>query len=79
MSENQKTDKQIGPPNVLPDSAQMLEFVLANGLPLHRNGQYRYHGVSEPIWWPTQLEAISAAIDDSHIQKPTRGSGGSTH
>lgn len=47
----------------------MLEFVLANGLPLQRDNQYRYHGVSEPIWHGSQEAAIQAAMRDFAIQR----------
>lgn len=40
-----------------------LEFVLANGLPMCRDGQYRYHGLGKPEWHPDALAAIDAAIE----------------
>jgi hypothetical protein len=40
----------------------MLEFVLAHGLPMARNGKFRYHGLAEPIWHDSQRAAILAAM-----------------
>lgn len=45
------------------NSADLLQFVLKNGLPMERDGKFRYHGLSEVVWWPTQNEAIQSAID----------------
>lgn len=41
-----------------------LSFVLRHGLPMRREGAYRYHGVSRPLWHPTPEEAIDAALAD---------------
>lgn len=41
-----------------------LSFVLRHGLPMRREGAYRYHGVSRPLWHPTPEEAIDAALTD---------------
>jgi hypothetical protein len=38
--------------------------VLANGLPIHREGRYRYHGVAEPVWYTSARAAIRAAMQD---------------
>lgn len=48
--------------NTLAATRAALDFVLVNGLPMARDGQYRYHGVPEPVWHATQQEAISAAV-----------------
>lgn len=52
-----------------PDAQTMLEFVLAHGLPMQRDGKYRYHGVTEPIWHATKVEAIRAAVADFRQQE----------
>jgi hypothetical protein len=39
-----------------------LDFVLANGLPMERDGQFRYHGWTHLGWFRTQREAIDAAV-----------------
>ncbi|AQG97609.1 hypothetical protein A9R05_01230 [Burkholderia sp. KK1] len=39
-----------------------LDFVLKNGLPTERDGQYRFHGWSHLGWFKTQREAIDAAV-----------------
>lgn len=49
-------------------SQAMLQFVLANGVPMCREGKYRYHGVSEPIWHDSQEAAIQAAMREFHTQ-----------
>jgi hypothetical protein len=46
------------------DSSKMLQFVLANGLPIRHEGKFRYHGVSELLWHDTKEEAILAAMRD---------------
>ena len=48
----------------------MLEFVFENGLPMCRNNQHRYHGVSEPIWHNSREVAVQAAMWDFAIQHP---------
>ncbi len=45
-------------------AADELAFVLANGLPIHREGRYRYHGVAEPVWHTSARAAIRAAMQD---------------
>lgn len=62
---NNKPSEEI---NNSQDFEKMLEFVFANGLPMYREGKYRYHGVSETIWWPTQIEAVCAAMNDFETQ-----------
>lgn len=47
------------------ESAIMLSFVLANGLPMNRDGLYRYHGVKKIVWHSTAMEAIKAAMKDA--------------
>lgn len=42
--------------------ARRLGFVLANGLPMQRDGQYRYHGHIDVGWHSTQVAAIDAAM-----------------
>jgi uncharacterized protein YhaN len=46
----------------LSNETARLDFVLANGLPLERDGQFRYHGWARLGWFRTQREAIDAAV-----------------
>jgi hypothetical protein len=39
-----------------------LDFVLKNGLPMEREGEFRYHGGTHLRWFPTQRQAIDAAV-----------------
>jgi hypothetical protein len=39
-----------------------LDFVLENGLPMERDGQFRYHGWAHLGWFPNPREAIDAAV-----------------
>ncbi|WP_250452740.1 hypothetical protein [Caballeronia sp. ATUFL_M2_KS44] len=39
-----------------------LDFVLKNGLPTERDGQFRYHSWAHLGWFKTQREAIDAAV-----------------
>jgi hypothetical protein len=41
---------------------EQLDFVLEHGLPMARDGHYRYHGVKAVVWHTTQHEAIIAAM-----------------
>lgn len=50
---------------VVEDAAQTkaeMTFVLANGIPMTREGKYRYQGIGEPVWHDTQGAAIRAAM-----------------
>lgn len=49
-------------------SRAMLQFVLANGVPMCREGKYRHHGASEPIWHDSQEAAIQAAMGEFHAR-----------
>lgn len=73
MNDDQKTDifkanQESEHTNNSQNFEKMLEFVFVHGLPMHREGQYRYHGVSEPVWWSTQVDAVCAAINDFETQ-----------
>lgn len=50
--------------NPAPDAEAQLAFVLAHGLPMVREGKYRYHGVSQVAWYGTAREAVLAAMAD---------------
>jgi hypothetical protein len=39
-----------------------LDFVLEQGSPTERDGQFRYHGWPHLGWFKTQREAIDAAV-----------------
>lgn len=43
---------------------EALEFIFANGLPMFRDGKYRYHGVSAPAWHDSAQDAVKAAMSD---------------
>ncbi|MEM5314791.1 hypothetical protein [Paraburkholderia sp. JHI869] len=46
----------------LSNETARLDFVLANGLPMERDGQFRYRGWAHLGWFRTQREAIDAAV-----------------
>ena len=46
--------------SVLEDAAR-LEFAMRHGMPMERDGQYRYHGFAALGWHPTKIAAIDAA------------------
>lgn len=50
------------------ETQELLKFVLAYGVPMKRDGQYRYHGVTAPVWQDTEDAAIRAAIVDFTAQ-----------
>ncbi len=52
-----------------------LQFVLKHGAPMCRDGQYRYHGVENPVWFMTPIEAIEVAMADPNFQ-PESGAKG---
>lgn len=41
--------------------AERLDFVLKNGLPMHRDGKFRFHGFVDLGWFESQIQAIDAA------------------
>jgi hypothetical protein len=46
----------------LSNETDRLDFALANGLPMERDGQFRYLGWAHLGWFRTQREAIDAAV-----------------
>lgn len=42
--------------------AVRLEFAMVNGMPMERDGLYRYHGFADFGWHPTKVAAIDAAL-----------------
>lgn len=47
-----------------PDAEAALAFVLRHGVPMTREGRYRYHGVTPVDWHDTPRAAIQAAMAD---------------
>jgi hypothetical protein len=47
-----------------------LAFILEHGQPMRRDGKFRYHGVTEPVWRDTPQEAIEAAMREfpAHVE-----------
>lgn len=48
----------------LQNTRAQLSFILEHGLPMKRNGKFRYHGIAEPVWHETPQEAIAAAMQE---------------
>lgn len=48
----------------LQNTRAQLAFVLEHGLPMKREGKYRYHGIAEPVWQDNPLAAIRAAMPE---------------
>ncbi|VXC60416.1 conserved hypothetical protein [Burkholderia sp. 8Y] len=46
----------------LHNEQRRLDFVLKNGVPIERDGQFRYHSWAHLGWFRTQREAIDAAV-----------------
>lgn len=46
----------------LSNETARLDFVLSNGLPMARDGQFRYHDWAHLGWFRTPREAIDAAV-----------------
>jgi hypothetical protein len=44
--------------------AARLEFAMSHGLPMERDGLFRYHGFAEQGWHTSKLAAIDAAMAD---------------
>jgi methylase of polypeptide subunit release factors len=55
---------------VHPTESDMLSFVLQHGLPMCRDGKYRYFGMTTPDWYSTKELAICAAINDPGADLP---------